>query len=444
MCRFLSLVLFVLVAAPLAAQPPGAAVRGIVRDGSGALAGGAKASVTQRETNLVRSVETADDGQYVVSALPPGPYRLEVTRPGFKSHIEEFELFVSQDLRLDVALQVGAPSEQVVVTAASIALERDSTAVGAIVENAQVVALPLDGRNFLELSLLAPGTVPAPQGSASSVRGDFAFSASGAREDANAFLLDGVDNVDPKLNTPAVRPAVDAIREFEVLTSSYEAESGRYSGAQVNVVLKSGANTVRGTGWEFFRNGALDARNFFAPAGEPDPDYRRHQFGGSIGGPILPGPPVLLRRLRGHAQRRRHHARHERADGGRTRGRFLAAACLRRRSTPFTGQPFPGNRIPAFLRRARSAARSPRCTRCPTATCRFQNFVSSPNQDDAVDQFDVRGSIAGWSVGVSARYSFSDRRLFEPFTGPRFRACPVRHQISRGAARTSRSASRTS
>ena len=103
-------------------------------------------------------------------------------------------------------LQVGAPSEQVVVLASSIALERDSTAVGTIVENAQVVNLPLDGRNFLELALLVPGTAPAAQGSASSVRGDFAFTAAGGREDANGFLLDGVDNVDPKLNTPAVRP----------------------------------------------------------------------------------------------------------------------------------------------------------------------------------------------------------------------------------------------
>ena len=103
---------------------------------------------------------------------------------------------------------------------------------------------------------------------------------------ANGFLLDGVDNVDPKLNSPAVRPPVDAIREFEVLTSSYEPEIGRYGAGQVNVVLKSGTNNLHGTGYGFFRNGALDARNFFAPRDEPAPDYRRNQFGGSVGGPI--------------------------------------------------------------------------------------------------------------------------------------------------------------
>ena len=164
MSRFLAFALLVLVSAPVAAQPPGATVRGIVRDASGGPADGVKAMLIHRDTNAVRSVETTGDGQYVVTALPPGPYRLELSRDGFKAHVEEFVLFVSQDLRVDASLQVGAPSEQVVVLASSIALERDSTAVGTIVENAQVVNLPLDGRNFLELALLAPGTAPGGAG----------------------------------------------------------------------------------------------------------------------------------------------------------------------------------------------------------------------------------------------------------------------------------------
>ena len=388
MCRFLSIVLFVLVAAPLAAQPPGAAVRGIVRDGSGALAGGAKASVTQRETNLVRSVETAADGQFVFSALPPGPYRLEVTRAGFKSHIEEFELFVSQDLRLDVALQVGAPSEQVVVTAASIALERDSTAVGTIVENAQVVNLPLDGRNFLELALLVPGTTPAAQGSASSVRGDFAFTAAGGREDANGFLLDGVDNVDPKLNSPAVRPPVDAIREFEVLTSSYEPEIGRYGAGQVNVVLKSGTNSLHGTGYGFFRNGALDARNFFAPRDEPAPDYSRNQFGGSVGGPISRDRLFFFADYEG-----------TRITEGITQVTNVPTAAERAGDFSnsvlpapinfFTGQPFPGNQVPSFFQNPIGQAIAGLYP-LPNRNAPLANFVSSPNLEDRNDQFDLR------------------------------------------------------
>ena len=115
-----------------------------------------------------------------------------------------------------------------------------------MIENRQVKGLPLDGRNFYELGLLVPGAVPPAQGSAGSVRGDFAFSVNGAREDANNFLLDGVYNVDPKLNTFGVRPSVDAIREFENLTSTYDASFGRSAGAQVNVVLKSGSNDFHG------------------------------------------------------------------------------------------------------------------------------------------------------------------------------------------------------
>ena len=139
-----------------------------------------------------------------------------------------------------------------------------------------------------------PGAVPPAQGSAGSVRGDFAFSVNGAREDANNFLLDGVYNIDPKLNTFGVRPSVDAIREFEMLTSTYDASFGRNPGAQVNVVLKSGSNDFHGSLFEFHRNAALDARNFFAPASESKPKYIRNQFGGSIGGPIKHDKLVLF------------------------------------------------------------------------------------------------------------------------------------------------------
>ena len=423
MSRLLFIALSLLITAPLAAQPPRAAVRGIVRDASSALAGGVKTTVTHRDTNVARSVETADDGQYVVSGLPPGPYRLEAVRAGFKTHLEEFELFVSQDLRLDLALQVGAPSERVVVTAPSIALERDSTAVGAIVENALVVNLPLDGRNFLELTLLSPGTAPAAQGSASSVRGDFAFTAAGGREDANGFLLDGVDNVDPKLNTPAVRPPVDAIREFEVLTSSYEPEFGRYGAGQVNVVLKSGTNNLHGTGYGFFRNGALDARNFFAPREEPAPDYSRNQFGGSIGGPISRDRLFFFADYEG-----------TRVTEGITQVTNVPTAA--ERSGDFsqsvlpapvnflTGQPFPGNRLPSFFMNPIGQAIAGLYP-LPNRNAPLANFVSSPNLEDRNDQFDVRvDRPMGGRLDLSARYSFSDRTLLEPFSGSGFSLVP--------------------
>ena len=423
MSRFLFIAFSLFMAAPVAAQPPGATVRGIVRDASGGLADGVKATLTHRDTNVVRSVETTGDGQYVVTALPPGPYRLELTRAGFKAHVEEFVLFVSQDLRVDTSLQVGAPSEQVVVLASSIALERDSTAVGTIVENAQVVNLPLDGRNFLELALLVPGTAPAAQGSASSVRGDFAFTAAGGREDANGFLLDGVDNVDPKLNTPAVRPAVDAIREFEVLTSSYEPEVGRYGAGQVNVVLKSGTNSLRGTGYGFFRNGALDARNFFAPRDEDAPDYRRNQFGGSVGGPISRDRLFFFADYEG-----------TRITEGITQVTNVPTAAERtgdfsqsvlpRPINFFTGQPFLGDRLPSFFQNPIGQAIAGLYP-LPNRNAPLSNYVSSPNLEDRNDQFDVRvDRPSGGRLDLSARYSFSDRTLLEPFAGAGFSLLP--------------------
>ena len=203
-------------------------------------------------------------------------------------------------------------------------LKTESAVQGAVIENRQITDLPLDGRNFYELSLLVPGAVPPAQGSAGSVRGDFAFSVNGAREDSNNFLLDGVYNVDPKLNTFAVRPPVDAIREFEIATSTYDAAFGRNPGAQVNVVLKSGTNDFHGALYEFHRNAALDARNFFAPANEPAPKYIRNQFGFSLGGPIRKDRTFFFGDYEGTRSRAGNYARHQCSDAAGTKRRLFA------------------------------------------------------------------------------------------------------------------------
>ncbi len=222
---------------------------------------------------------------------------------------------MNQELRANVALEVDTLQQQeVVVSALLTPLRRDSAAVGTVIENRQIVGLPLDGRNFLELSLLVPGAAPSAPGSAGSVRGDFALNVNGAREDANAFLLDGAYNVDPKLNTFGVKPPVDAIQEFEVLTSTHDAAFGRNGGGQINIVLKSGTNGFHGTVYEFFRNGALDARNYFAPSNEPKPKYQRNQYGFSLGGPRRQRQDLLLCRLRRNARPGGNHPRCQRAD----------------------------------------------------------------------------------------------------------------------------------
>jgi hypothetical protein len=398
-------------------------VQGLLVDATDSPLTSAAVALVDEETGRTRSALSDDRGGFTFPLVPPGPHRLEVSVPGFKRHVQRLVARVNEPMDLRVRLEVGAVTDAVDVVSPAIELARSSPAVETLVDNRLVNLLPLDGRNFLELTLLVPGAAPAPQGSASSVRGDFAFSVNGAREDANGFLLDGADNVDPKLNTPAVRPPVDAIREFQVLTSSYEAAYGRQGGAQVNVALKAGTNGVHGSAYEFARNGALDARNFFAPANEPRPEYERHQFGGSIGGPIVRGRTFFFADYEG-SRTREGITRVTSVPTLAERGGDFSASRLPAPRDPLTGAPIPGARIPeAFQHPVGRAIVS--LYPLPNRESVTGNFVSSPTEQDDSDHVDLRltHAFAGGS-GLSLRYSLGDRRLFEPFAGAAFAAVP--------------------
>ena len=422
LARSLVLLVFVALAGPAAAQPHRASVRGRVIDASGAPLARAQIKAVKEGTNETRETTTDESGRFALPELAVGTYRLEATLGGYRTYANRTELAVGQDLWLDVPLEL-AVAQAVEVTAPFVPIDRDSAALATLVDQRQVTGLPLDGRNFLELALLAPGTYPAPQGSAASVRGDFSFSVNGGREDANAYLLDGVYNVDPKLGTSGVRPSVDAIHEFEVETSSYDSSFGRNSAGQVNVVTRSGSNGVRGTAYEFLRNGSLDARNFFAPKSEPAPDYDRNQFGGSLGGPIVRDKMFFFFDYEG-----------TRLDEGVTRvtnvptlaernGDFSQSLFARPRD-PFSGQPFQNGQIPSFFQSPIGSAIAALYP-LPNRSTPFANYVSSPTLQDNIDQFDVRMDHAlGNGSRLTARYSFSDRRLFEPFAGTGFSTLP--------------------
>jgi hypothetical protein len=342
---------------------------------------------------------------------------------GFNDYKNQVELRVNEVVRADVTLEIGIVDKVVIEAIFEGNLKKDSASLGSVIENRQVTGLPLDGRNFYELSLLVPGAVPPAQGSAGSVRGDFAFSVNGAREDANNFLLDGVYNIDPKLNTFGVRPSVDAIREFEMLTSTYDASFGRNPGAQVNVILNSGTNDFHGSLFEFHRNAALDARNFFAPASEPKPKYLRNQFGGAVGGPIVRDRTFFFADYEG-MRSREGITRLTNVPTAEERVGNFSHSVFGVPTNPFTGQPFQGGTIPDFFIHpvGRSiAALYP----LPNRNVPFQNFVSSPTQRDDNDSFDVRvDHRLTDKADLAFRYSFGDRDLFEPFTGPSFSAVP--------------------
>ena len=271
------------------AQEHRASIRGVVIDPTSKGISDVEVRVAREDTGETRRVRTDENGLFSVPELPPAMYRVNVDRSGFGPFVARTELAMNQEFWLQVTLQIGTMLQAVDVTAPFIPVDRDTPAVHTFIDERTITELPLDGRNFLELALLAPGTVPPPQGSASTGRGDFALSINGAREDFNGFLLDGVYNIDPKLNTPGVRPPIDGIRQFQVFTSSYDASFGRNAGGQVNIITKSGANRFSGSGYEFLRNGALNSRNHFAPTDVDAPDYNRHQFGGSLGGPLVSG-----------------------------------------------------------------------------------------------------------------------------------------------------------
>jgi hypothetical protein len=395
-----ALVLWLVLMAGLAAQSHRGAVRGRVHDASGAAIVGAVVTAVNDEIGDTRSASTGAGGAFAIAELAPGTWRLEITAPGHKTYVQRLTIEVNQERRADAQLQVGALTDRVEVTAPLADIRRDSPAIGTVVENRQILDMPLDGRNFLELTLLAPGAVPSAPGSAGSVRGDFSFSVNGGREDFNSFLLDGADNVDPKLNTAGVRPPIDAIQEFEVLTSTPEASHGRQAASQVSVVLKSGTNRLQGTAYTFLRNGALDATNYFAPRNEPDPVYRRAQSGFSLGGPVIRDRTFFFADYEG-----------TRSDEGITRVTTVPTDAAR-------------NALPASLTHPVGRAIAALYP-SPNRTGATGNYVTSPTQRDHTDHFDVRSDTAfGGSFDLTARYSFADRRLFEPFSGPGFSSLP--------------------
>jgi Carboxypeptidase regulatory-like domain/TonB dependent receptor len=293
---FLVLFAVLFTASPLFASGPTGTITGTITDPSGAVVPKARVIVRNEGTNATRDAETNEDGDYTVALLPPGHYFVAVESKGFRrSVIHEVGLNVDQTVRLDFALQVGATAEEVSVTETPPIVQTDTSTLGQVVNNRLVQDLPLNERNFLNFALLVPGSHLPAEGSENSTQGG-AISVNGAREQSNNFLLDGVDNNDPYINQYVALPSIDAIQEFKVQSSNYSAEFGHGAGAQVNVILKSGANQFHGSLFEFFRNRHMDAKNFFdlpsctasSPAGTCGdiPRFDRNQFGGTLGGPL--------------------------------------------------------------------------------------------------------------------------------------------------------------
>ncbi len=412
--RFTLVLSAVLFAVPAAMGQSQGSIRGLIVDPTGAPVPEAVLTLTSEAKGVERIATGGARGEFTLSNLQPDFYRVLIEQVGYRSYVANVELQVNQEIWLDVALAVGDVSEEIEVIAPRVPIDRQSATLGTIIDTRQLKGLPLDGRNFLELSLLAPGTASAPQGSASSQRGDFAFTVNGGREDAQSFILDGVHNVDPKLNTPGVRPPIDAIREFEIVTGNYDASFGRNAAGQVNVVTQSGTNAVHGTAYGFFRTEALDARNFLAPDSGADPEFDRRQYGLSIGGPIVRDRLFFFADYE-HTRLREGITRVTNVPTQAERNGNFSESLLPPPNNFLTGQPFPENTIPAYFIHPVGQAIA-NLYPLPNRESPNANYVSSPILNDDIDHFDVRvDRNFGNGATFSSRYSFSDRRLFEPF-----------------------------
>jgi len=269
------------------AQQITGSVRGTVLDPSGAVVQSASVSARQTETGLTRSAMTDHSGAYVLLELPVGHDQLQVEARGFQTYVQQgIILNVNETATIPVRLVVGAETQQVQVMADAQLIQGTVTSLGKTVSGREVLDLPLDGRNFTQLGLLQPGVVPLTPGleeAGGSLRAGQAYAVNGQRPESNNFLIDGANNFNGVDGGFVLKPPVDAITEFKILTHNASAEFGQSLGSTTNIITRSGANSFHGALWEFLRNDALDATNYFAATTEP---LKQNQFGGTIGGPI--------------------------------------------------------------------------------------------------------------------------------------------------------------
>lgn len=280
-----------------------ATLKGTITDEKGAVVPGAKVTATNQATSVERTSETDSEGNYQLAALPVGTYTIKVETQGFKTElVQNLAVEVGRTIERNFQLQVGTVAENISVTAEAPIIENATTSVGTVINQRTVQEIPLNGRHFVDLGLLLPGSVTPPQNGFLTAplrgQGSFGLNTAGGREDTVNFMINGINLNDMVQNQITFQPSINTVQEFKADNSTFSAEYGRNSGAIVNIATRSGSNDYHGEFFEFLRNDALDARNFFnfCPPGLSTcknggrPPFKRNQFGANIGGPIyLPG-----------------------------------------------------------------------------------------------------------------------------------------------------------
>ena len=335
----------------LRAQVAPSQIFGAITDASGATVAGAKLTLTSDARGFAIRTESAADGYFSFTNLIPGTYRLEVSQAGFRNFSQSGIVAVAaKGVRTDVSLSVGNASESVTVASDASLLDTSTQEVGQTIDNRRVVGLPLNGRSYLELASLAPNAIPFTTGT----RQGTGFVLGGSRFNSNNLMVDGIDNNTVFFNRDAVRPSVESIQEFRVITNSPSAEYGRNMGGVLTVITKSGGNQFHGSLFEFHRNNQLNARNAFSS--QPSPFFVRNQYGASLGGPVIKNRAFFFGNFEQLRQRESAVANlsvppEEFRQGifPSTRSIFDPNTTRRDPANParFIRDPFAGNRIPA-------------------------------------------------------------------------------------------------
>src|ERR1051325_7693308 len=266
-------------------------ITGVVRDRSQAVVTGAHVQVTNTQTNFAQETTSGTDGSFRILALPVGTYKLTATAPGFGVfNATDIDLKVNDQLHFDVTLQVSSLQVNVSVEANAVQVETESTQLGDVIESKKMLSLPLNGRSYLDLLGLQAGVAPVTSGSIQQDRPVSGYIASpgnvsvnGQRETANAFLVNGGDVSEGRNLGAGLIPNLDSVEEFRLITNSFDAEYGKFSGSVMNAITKSGTNRIHGDAFEFLRNDILDATNYFDTS---KAELRQHQFGYAVGGPL--------------------------------------------------------------------------------------------------------------------------------------------------------------
>ena len=374
----------------------------------------ADVSAVQVETGREYRSPATPNGTFLFPSLPSGTYDLKPDAPGLAPQVARVTARVGTSVQLQLEMVLETFQTSVEVVDSTPVIEAETAALGTVIERDRMRNLPLNQRVFLPLTLLAGGTHSSAPGSELSTQNDSGFHVSGGRESSNNFLLDGIDNNDIYINRIVVSPPLDSVREFRLHASGYKAEFGRSSGGQVNVVSRSGTRELHGSAYHYLRSEALDAPNYFDPADQPKPPYRRGQFGGVLGGPVVGERTFFFAGFEG-----------TRIDDAATRTASVPTPAQRLGDfsdigapviDPFAAAPFPDNRVP-LSRQDPAGTGAAEYWPQPNREDPVQNFVSTPNGDALMNQLTGRlDHDPGPESRIFARFNSGHLRSFSPFS----------------------------